>query len=185
MLYHHLSIEIFWVSVSLLESCLAALEHLLTQCHTVLRLAWVVLKASHEGFVLWRTLFLDNEHARSCLVVAGKPEWRDKYSIPLFSRRVLRFLAVENMYDLDYILLLINLNNQATMLMALIENAVGKLGETRDIVCCYFVGLIGVFVVFIGFRNRFQLSAIKSFIIMMTCCQSLRIYCIVLYQCYL
>ena len=132
MLYHHPSIDIFWVGVGLLESCLAALEHLLTQRHTIFRLTWIVLQASHEGFVLWRTLFLDNEHARSCLVVAGEPEWRGKYSIPLFSRRVLRFLAVENMYDLDYILLLINLNNQAIMFVGYIENEGGGSEEELE-----------------------------------------------------
>lgn len=102
-LYHHPSIEVIWVGVGLLEPYLAALEHILAQRHTVLRFAWVALQTSHEGLVLWRTLFLDDEHARGCLVVAWEPEWNGRYSIPLFSRRVLRFLAVENMYDLDYI----------------------------------------------------------------------------------
>ena len=91
------SVDVFRVGVGLLEAGLAALEHLLPQRGAVLGLAGVALEAADEGIVLGRTLLLDDQHARRSHVLAREPRCRGKYSMPLFSSSVLRFLAVENM----------------------------------------------------------------------------------------
>ena len=94
------SISIVGVAVCLLETDLAALEHLLTQTQTVLGLTGVVLQTLHVSVVLRRAFLLDDTHAGSRLVLPWEPDSNHTYSIPLLSSRVLLFFAVENMYDL-------------------------------------------------------------------------------------
>jgi hypothetical protein len=94
------SITIFRVSISFFEASLTALKELLTETDAVLWFSRIVFEAGHEGIELWRTFFLDDKHAGCAAVLSGEPTYVVGYSIPLFSRRVLRFLAVENMYDL-------------------------------------------------------------------------------------
>lgn len=69
------SVDVFRVGVGLLESCLAAFEHLLAQGRAVLRLSRVVLEAGHEGVVLGRALLLDDQHARRSHVLTREPKW--------------------------------------------------------------------------------------------------------------
>lgn len=96
---------------------------------------------------------------------------------------MLRFLAVENMYDLDYILLLINLNNQAILLMRLIENAEGGKMRRNSIDCLLLVGWAerGLCHFIAELEMPFLLSFVVQLIIVLACCESSQIYCIVCY----
>lgn len=95
-----LSVGVVSIGGCLLEANLAAVEHLLPHLGAELEAVGVLLGATHEGVELVGALLLDDEHARCTFVVAGEPASFHTYSMPLFSSRVLRFLAVENMYDL-------------------------------------------------------------------------------------
>lgn len=95
-----LSVSVVGIAGCLLETDLAAVEHGLAHAGAEIKVVGVLLSTAHEGVILVGALLLDDEHARSAFVVAGEPTSAHTYSMPLFSSRVLRFLAVENMYDL-------------------------------------------------------------------------------------
>lgn len=94
------SIFVRGVGIGLVETGAPALEQHFSEGPALLRLLGVLLQAAHEGVVLGRALFFDDEHAGGLGVFPGEPTSRTTYSIPFDSSSVLLFLAVENMYDL-------------------------------------------------------------------------------------